>query len=698
MKNITSAISFSPSSQTLFYDTLDMAWVGFSSILFIFPNILLLIATIFFFYAKRKPQINKKTKQLSLPPGPKAWPIVGNLPEVIQNKPTFRWIHKIMEQMNVEITCLRLGNVHVIPVTSPEIGLEFLRKQDSIFSSRPFNMGADLTSGGYLTTALVPLGEQWKKMKKILASEVLSPEKHRWLHGKRVDEADHLVHYVYNQCMNSVTGGVVNVRIATQHYCGNVIRKMIFNKRFFGKGMADGGPGVEEEEHLEGLFTILEYLNSFSVSDYIPWLRRLDLDGHEKIMKKAVASVRKYNDPEIDERIQQWRNGAKKEQEDVLDVLVMLKDKNDNPLLSPEEIKAQIVELMIATVDNPSNAVEWAIAEMINQPEMLQRAIEELDSVVGKNRLVQESDLSQLNYVKACAREAFRLHPFAPFNVPHVSISDTTVAGYFIPKGSHVLLSRRGLGRNPKVWEEPLKFKPERHLKDDGSGVVLAEPNLRLLSFSTGRRGCSGVTLGSTITTMLLARLLQGFTWSLPPTMSSIDLTESVDNLFLAKPLLALARPRLAEKLEAFRLHPVGPFNIPHVSISDTTVAGYFIPEGSHILLSRQGIGRNPKIWEEPLKFKPERHLKDDGSDVVLDEPNLHLFSFSTGRRGCPGVTLGSAMTTMLLARLLQGFTWSLPPTMSSINLTESMGGLSLEKPLLALARPRLAENLYTSP
>ena len=108
---------------------------------------------------------------------------------------------------------------------------------------------------------------------------------------------------------------------------------------------------------------------------------------------------------------------------------------------------------MIAAVDNPSNAAEWAIAEMINQPEILRKAVEELESVVGKERLVQESDFSQLNYVKACAREAFRLHPIAPFNVPHVSISDAVVGNYFIPKGSHVLLSRQGLGRNPKVWD-----------------------------------------------------------------------------------------------------------------------------------------------------------------------------------------------------------------------------------------------------
>ncbi|KAL5823939.1 hypothetical protein ACOSQ4_021839 [Xanthoceras sorbifolium] len=186
---------------------------------------------------------------------------------------------------------------------------------------------------------------------------------------------------------------------------------------------------------------------------------------------------------------------------------------------------------MIATVDNPSNnAVEWALAEMMNQPEILQKAIEEVDRVVGKERLVQESDFFQLNYIKACAREAFRLHPIAPFNVPHVSISDTTVANDFIPKGSH-----------------PLKFKPQRYLKGDGSEVVLTEHDLMFISFSTGRRGCLGVTLGTSMTVMLFARLIQGFTWTPPPDQPKIDLSEEEGSMFLAKPLVAVAKPRLAE-------------------------------------------------------------------------------------------------------------------------------------------------------
>ncbi|GMI81900.1 cytochrome P450, family 79, subfamily B, polypeptide 2 [Hibiscus trionum] len=489
-----------------------------------------------------------KSTQPSLPPLlVKPWPIVGSLPEMVRNRPTFRWIHKLMEDAKTEIACIRFGDVHVIPVTCPEISRQFLKTQDAVFASRPTIMSAEVTTKGFLTTALSPMGDQWKKMRKVMVNELLAPVRHRKLQNKRDSEADNLVRYIYNLCMSA--GGVVDVRVAAQQYCGNVPRQLLFSRRYFGKGKEDGGPGFEEEEHVSAVFTILAYLYAFCVSDYIPRLKGLDLDGHEKIMKEALRVVGKYHDPIIDERIQQWKNGeksVKEDPDDLLDVLICLKDDKGKTLLSADEIKAQLAEFMIATVDNPSNAVEWAMAEMLNQPEILKKATEEIDRVVGKERLVEEADFPKLNYVKACAREAFRLHPIAPFNVPHVSLEDTTVAGYFIPKGSHVLLSRTALGRNPKVWEEPLKFKPERHLKEDGVSLTLTEAELRFISFSTGMRGCKGILLGSSMTVMVFARLLQCFSWSIPQGNGpTIDLSEAEDSLFLAKPLVAVAKPRL---------------------------------------------------------------------------------------------------------------------------------------------------------
>ena len=202
---------------------------------------------------------------------------------------------------------------------------------------------------------------------------------------------------------------------------------------------------------------------------------------------------------------------------------------------------------MLVVVDNPSNAVEWALAEMMNKPEVMQKAIHELDRIVGKDRLVEESDIPRLNYLKSCIREAFRLHPYHALNLPHVAMVETTVAGYTIPKDSHVILSRLGLGRNPKIWNGPLEFQPERHLNT--TNVLLTEPGLGFISFSSGRRGCPGISLGTSVTMMLFARMLQGFTWTKPPGVDSISLQEGNASLALAESLVLQAKPRLPTHL-----------------------------------------------------------------------------------------------------------------------------------------------------
>ncbi|CAI0377318.1 unnamed protein product [Linum tenue] len=371
-----------------------------------------------------------------LPPSPPSWPVIGNLPEIIfHTKPMFRWVHDVMKDMNTDICLIRLpaGGPTIVPVLDPAIAREMLRKHDASFADRPASFGSHVISDGYLTTVMSPTcDDQWRKMRKVLTSEIVSPARHKWLHTKRVEESDNLVFYVHSRC---ISGKSVDLRIATQHYCGNVMRKMLFGRRFFGEPTSDGGPGPMEVKHVEALFTGLKYLYFSGVSDYLPWLRGWDVDG-------------------------------------------------------------------------------------------------------------KESDFGSLHYVKACVREAFRLHP--------VSTCDTVVAGYLIPKGSHALLSRYGLGRNPEVWTDPLKFDPDRHL--DGTGdhnsVVLAEHDLRFISFSTGRRGCVAAVLGTCMTTMLLARLLQCFTWApLEDGKGVIDLAEAKDELFLATPLVAFPKPRLAPHL-----------------------------------------------------------------------------------------------------------------------------------------------------
>lgn len=133
-----------------------------------------------------------------LPPGPSplSLPYIGNIISMLRNKPTFRWIHRLMDQMNTKILCIRIGNTHVIAVSDPNIALEFLKDTNGIFSSRPDSMSGYLTSGGYLDTVLAPMGDHWKKMRKMLSREILSSSKHAWLYEKRNEEYENILRFL----------------------------------------------------------------------------------------------------------------------------------------------------------------------------------------------------------------------------------------------------------------------------------------------------------------------------------------------------------------------------------------------------------------------------------------------------------------------------------------------------------------------
>lgn len=132
-----------------------------------------------------------------LPPGPTPWPIVGCIPQMLWKKPVFRWIHLFMEEKGVEIACFRFGKVHVFPVTCPKIAKQFLKNQDAAFASRSLTMATDILSHGYKNIVLSPYGETWKRIRRLLTSEILSPAKLRWCQDKRDEEADNLLKYIY---------------------------------------------------------------------------------------------------------------------------------------------------------------------------------------------------------------------------------------------------------------------------------------------------------------------------------------------------------------------------------------------------------------------------------------------------------------------------------------------------------------------
>ncbi|KAL6532157.1 hypothetical protein OROGR_014127 [Orobanche gracilis] len=146
-------------------------------------------------------------------------------------------------------------------------------------------------------------------------------------------------------------------------------------------------------------------------------------------------------------------------------------------------------DMTTAGIDTTAISVEWAMAELIKNLRVQRKAQEELDSVIGHERVMTELDFSNLLYLQCISKEALRLHPPTPLMLPHRANTNVKVGGYDIPKGSNLHFNVWAVARDPKVWRNGSKFRPERFLEED---VDMKGHVYRLLPFGAGGRVCSG--------------------------------------------------------------------------------------------------------------------------------------------------------------------------------------------------------------
>ncbi|CAL1410904.1 unnamed protein product [Linum trigynum] len=169
--------------------------------------------------------------------------------------------------------------------------------------------------------------------------------------------------------------------------------------------------------------------------------------------------------------------------------------------------------------------------------------------IVGKERVLDESDIDKLPYFQAMMKEVMRLYPTGPCGGPREFSKDCIVAGYHVPAGTRLLVNIHRVQRDPKVWPEPMEFKPERFLMTWHKDVDVKGQHFELIPFGAGRRSCPGINFGIQMTHLVLARFLQAFD-IYKPSDAPVDMT-AAPGLTVSKaiPLEVLVRPRLPANL-----------------------------------------------------------------------------------------------------------------------------------------------------
>ncbi|XP_038701711.1 cytochrome P450 71AU50-like [Tripterygium wilfordii] len=473
----------------------------------------------------------RSTQHKKLPPGPKGLPILGCL-HMLGKFP-----HKSMHQLSKKygpIMYMKLGLIPTVVVSSPQAAELFLKTHDLVFASRPSLEAAKYISYEQTNLSFAPYGSYWRNMRKMCTLELLSNLKLNAFKSMRWEEIKQFVEHVKGAAKEGV---VVDVSAKVSTLSADMTCRMVFGKKYMDKDLDERGFKAVIQEGMQLSATP-------NVSDYIPQIASLDLQGLRKQMKAVSKVFDNFFEKIIDEHIQHRDEDKVKDFVDVM--LGIVGSKETEYSIDSNNIKAVILDMLAGGMDTSATAVEWAMSELIRHPRAMKKLQKELKEVVGMNRMVEESDLEKLDYLDMVVKESMRLRPVAPLLLPHESIEDCIVNGFHIPRKSRIIINVWSIGRDPSAWTDAEKFIPERF---EGSNVDLRGHDFKLLPFGSGRRGCPGLQLGLTMVRLMLAQMVHCFDWELPDNMlaTELDMTEE----------FALVTPRAKHlmAIPTYRLH-----------------------------------------------------------------------------------------------------------------------------------------------
>ncbi|KAI0525104.1 hypothetical protein KFK09_004495 [Dendrobium nobile] len=493
--------------------------------------VFILVPLLFLFFTFHR----RRRTTLNLPPGPPPLPIIGNLLSI--GKIPHLSLH-LLSQKYGPLIQLRLGQIPTILISDADNASEILKSQDHIFCNRKELATLKRLSYGCKNIAFSQYNDNWKQLRRLGTQEVFSPNKVISFESGRTEEVDILLKTI--SAASSGGSRPINMREILICFFNNVIYREVFGKRI----SVDGECWISPIQNM--LRELLMLMNhDFGAADLFPSMGWIDLlTGWRGKLDNVFKKMDSFFEESIKERLLAIERDGR-HQVYFLDTLLNLQNTKDGASLSFDQIKAILLDIIIAGTETSAATIEWAMTNLIRNPVIFNNAQEEVRRVVAGKEKVRVSDLQHLHYLKLVIKETLRLHPPVPLPSPRESMKDTKINGYDIPAKTMVFVNLWSIGRDPKYWKDPELFMPERF---ENSLINFKGSNFELIPFGGGRRICPGIAFGMANVELCFANLLQVFDWELPNGMTKEDIEMGyAPGLVSTKtaPLTLVAKPAL---------------------------------------------------------------------------------------------------------------------------------------------------------
>nr|ATG29905.1 CYP750C24 [Taxus chinensis] len=459
-------------------------------------------------------------KNPKLPPGPSPLPIIGNLHQL--GKLPHRILYDLSKQYG-PIMFLRFGSLPCVVVSSSDMAKEFLKTHDLVFANRPSSAAGEHIAYNYRNLGMSPYGPYWRHMRKICVMELLSAKRIESFRSIREEELSLAVKSVWEKSSKGTVS--VNVSKSFSSLTTAIIWRMLTGTKYSDDDV--GGSGNELRDMVRVVTSTIAAVN---IGDFFPYIDWMDLQGIKKKMKKAHRFFDRIVEKIIDDHVEQRRRALDEHKEMTKDIVYVLLDMAESQTMemeiTRENIKAIIFDLFIGGMETMATTMEWAMTALLRNPHVAKKLQEEIDSIVGKHRMVTESDLPTMDYLQCVLKESLRLYPPGPLLLPHESREACTVGpqGYFIPAKTKLFVNAWAIARDPTVWEDALEFKPERFMGNKTFDYQGQE--FDMLPFGAGRRRCPGGHMAMGQMSLVLAQLWHCFDWRLEGNPDDLDMTE----------------------------------------------------------------------------------------------------------------------------------------------------------------------------